>query len=186
MAEADAGEGGGGLRPITAIDKAFWYLAAALMLAMTGVMLYVVTARYWFNRPPIWSEDVPRIIFIWMTFLTLGLAIKLGLNIRVTTFTDMMPRRVRLGIECVSHAMVLAMLAVLFVQCWPIVELASRMPLISLGISNATIKAPLMVGCVIAAVYQARLLVAAVRGFGDPAAAVARPDAGGTHGAGLG
>ena len=67
------------------------------MLAMTGVMLYAVTARYWFNRPPIWGEDVPRIIFVWMTFLTIGLAIKLGLNIRVTSVVAMLPRRARLG-----------------------------------------------------------------------------------------
>ena len=186
MEEAGSVEDSGGFRPVTAIDRAFWFLAAGLMLAMTGVMLYAVTARYWFNRPPIWGEDVPRIIFVWMTFLTLGLAIKLGLNIRVTTFTDMMPRRVRLGVEIVMHLMVLAMIAVLFVQCWPIVELASRMPLISLGISNAWIKAPLMVGCAIASVYQARLLLVAVRAFADPAVDPDRPDSGGAHGAGLG
>jgi TRAP-type C4-dicarboxylate transport system permease small subunit len=179
-------EEGGGLRPVTPIDKAFWHLAAALMLAMTGVMLYAVTARYWFNRPPIWGEDVPRIIFVWMTFLTIGLAIKLGLNIRVTSVLALMPRRVRLVVEIVMHVLVLAMLAVLFVECWPLVELAMRMPLISLGISNAWIKAPLMVGCAIAAVYQARLLLAAVVALRRPDDGDDRADLGGARGAGLG
>jgi len=179
-------EQGGGLRPVTPVDKAFWHLAAALMLAMTGVMLYTVTARYWFNRPPIWGEDVPRIIFVWMTFLTIGLAIKVGLNIRVTSVVAMLPRRARLGVEIVMHLLVLAMLAVLFVQCWPLVELASRMPLISLGISNAWIKAPLMVGCAIAAVYQARLLITACLALRRPDDGDDRADLGGAHGAGLG
>ena len=84
------------------------------------------------------------------------------------------------------HLLVLAMLAVLFVQCWPLVELASRMPLISLGISNAWIKAPLMVGCAIAALYQSRLLITACLALRRPDGGDDRADLGGAHGAGLG
>ena len=76
------------MQPKTPIDRIFWNVGALMMLAMTGVMVYVVGARYFFDKPPLWSEDVPRTIFIWMVFLTLGLAIKLGLNIRVTTLVS--------------------------------------------------------------------------------------------------
>jgi len=147
---------GGGMQPRTLIDRIFWYAGAGLMLAMTGVMMYVVTARYFFNRPPLWSEDVPRTIFVWMVFVTLGLAIKLGLNIRVTTLLDVMPRTLRLSIESAMHVLVLAMIAVLLWFTVPILRLKAEAHMLSTGWSEAVLVVPMLGGLVLALVYQLR------------------------------
>jgi TRAP-type C4-dicarboxylate transport system permease small subunit len=137
---------------------------------MTVTMLYVVTARYFFNRPPLWSEDVPRTLFVWMVFATLGLAIKLGLNIRVTSLTDAMPRGLRLANEALMHVLVLAMIAVLVWYTVPLLRLKWGTTMLSTGWSEAVLVLPMVGGLCIAAVYQARRLLAvlrALRGGGD-------------------
>ncbi|MBL8698331.1 MAG: TRAP transporter small permease [Alphaproteobacteria bacterium] len=155
----------GGLRPKTLIDHVFWYLAAGLMLVMTGAMLYAVVARYFFNRPPIWSEDVPRTLFVWMVMLVLGFAIKLGLNIRVTTFTDMLPRGLRLAVESSMHILVLGMIALLFWQTLPILELKATQRMLSTGWAESILVWPILIGCVLAFLYQARQFADVVQAF---------------------
>lgn len=162
----------GGLRPKTLIDRIFWYLAAGLMLVMTGVMLYAVVARYFFNRPPIWSEDVPRTLFVWMVMLVLGLAIKMGLNIRVTTFIDMMPRRLRLAVETAMHVLVLGMIVTLFWQTLPILELKATQRMLSTGWAESVLVWPILIGCVLAFIYQLGqfgVVLRAIRTGKDPA-----------------
>jgi len=157
-------------RAVQAIERATYYLGALLMLAMTGTMVYAVTMRYFFNRPPMWSEDVPRIIFIWMVFLVAGLAIKRGLNIRCTYFVDPLPRRMRLIIELCMHAIVLAMIVVLFWQSFPVVRLSLLGTMLSTGWSNAVATIPLPIGCVIIFIYQAARAwrtIEALRGGGE-------------------
>ncbi|MFM8990429.1 MAG: TRAP transporter small permease [Alphaproteobacteria bacterium] len=150
------------MQPRTLIDRIFWHAGALMMLAMTGIMVYVVTARYFFDRPPLWSEDVPRTIFIWMVFLTLGLAIKLGLNIRVTTLTDAMPLRWRYATETCMHACVLAMLGVLLWFTVPLLRLKYSATMLSTGWSEIVLVLPMFLGFVLAAIYQARKLARVV------------------------
>lgn len=147
---------GGGMQPRSLLDRIFWYAGAALMLGMTGVMIYVVTARYFFNRPPLWSEDVPRTIFVWMVFVTLGLAIKLGLNIRVTTLLSIMPRTLRLSIEIAMHVLVVAMLLLLLWFTVPILQLKASARMLSTGWSEAMLVAPMLGGLALALLYQLR------------------------------
>lgn len=147
------------MTPKTLLDRLFWYAGAVLMLAMSGVMLYVVTARYFFNKPPLWSEDVPRTIFVWMVFVTLGLAIKLGLNIRFTSLTDLMPRHVRYTIELVMNLLVLAMIVVLIWFTVPILRLKAMATMLSTGWSEAVLVVPMILGLGLAFVYQARQML---------------------------
>jgi TRAP-type C4-dicarboxylate transport system permease small subunit len=37
------------------------------MLALTGVILYAVVLRCFFNAAPSWSEEVPRVVFLWVS-----------------------------------------------------------------------------------------------------------------------
>jgi TRAP-type C4-dicarboxylate transport system permease small subunit len=136
------------------IEKLMYYAAAVLLLAITAVMLYAVAMRYYFNRPPIWSEEVPRMLFVWMVFIGAGIAIKQGLNVRVEYFVNMMPPALRRWVETVMHALALGLIAVLFFYSFPVVELSLGGRLLSTGWSNAVFTIPLPIGCVIMFCYQ--------------------------------
>ncbi len=150
-------------QPRTLIEKIQFYAAGLALLAITGVMLYTVMMRYFFSRAPLWGEDVPRVIFVWLTLLSAGVAIRLGLNIRVTSFVDRMPPELRRWTEVTMHLIVLAMLAVFFWFSFPIIELGLGGTMLSTGWSEAVLSLPLPIGAAIMFVYQALRLAEAWR-----------------------
>jgi len=56
-----------------------WVLAALLALLCLVVLTGVVT-RYAFNQPVIWSEEVARYFFIWISFVGAGVGVKHAAN----------------------------------------------------------------------------------------------------------
>ena len=150
-------------QPRTLVEKIQFYAAGIALLAITAVMLYTVTMRYFFSRAQLWGEDVPRVIFVWLTLLSAGVAIRLGLNIRVTSFVDRMPAELRRWTEVSMHAIVLAMLAVFFWFSFPIIELGLGGTMLSTGWSEAVLSLPLPVGAAIMFCYQSLRLVEAWR-----------------------
>ncbi|WP_431284362.1 TRAP transporter small permease [Humitalea sp. 24SJ18S-53] len=53
-------------------------LIGLLVLAMTGVTLAQVVARYGFGDPLIWSEEAARYLFVWVTMIGAALAMQQG------------------------------------------------------------------------------------------------------------
>jgi TRAP-type C4-dicarboxylate transport system permease small subunit len=136
----------------------FWYAAAPFIMTLAGTMFYSVIMRYFFHAPPFWSEEVLRTLFLWSVTLSAGLAIKRGMNVRVSFFVDLLHPETRRKVMLVNHALAITMLAVLVIYSFPIVELAARGHLIATGWNRAVTRIPLPIGCTIMLGYQAVLL----------------------------
>ena len=150
-------------QPETIIDKALFYLGAAGMLGLFAAVLYTVAARYLFNRPPLWSVDVPNLIFVWLVFGAAGLTTKLGPQIRVVFFVDRLRPAVSRAVLVISHCAVLVMLATFMIYSQPIIELSSSVVMLSTGWSGSVFFYALPVGCVIMGYYQILALIHLVR-----------------------
>lgn len=134
------------------------------MLGLFGTVLYTVAARYLFNRPPLWSVDVPNLIFIWLVFCVVGLTAKLGPEIRVVFFVRKMPRALDRAIQIAAHCAVLVMLAFFMIYSRPIIELSADSVMLSTGWPGSVFFYALPVGCVIMGYYQLLALHRIVRG----------------------
>lgn len=150
--------------PRTVIEKIQYYAAGLTLIAMTAIMLYVVVMRYVFSRPVLWGEEVPRIIFIWMTFLFAGIAIRLNLNIAVVAVINKVPPEPRRIIQSVMHVFVLILLGIMIWYSLPIVRLGLLGTMLSTGWSNAVFSLPIPIGCAIMFYYQTMRLVDLWRG----------------------
>jgi TRAP-type C4-dicarboxylate transport system permease small subunit len=140
------------------IDVVFSFLSGALMIAITAILLYCVLMRYWFNKPPIWSEDVPRVLFVWMTYLAAVVATRRDTNIKVTFIVDKFPRPVQLAIDIVMTAIVVVMMLVLAWYSWPVIELNLAGTMLSTGWNESVFYLPLPASCLLMAMYQAKRL----------------------------
>ena len=145
--------------PRTLVERIQYYGAGLALLAMTAIMMYVVTMRYAFDRPPLWGEEVPRIIFIWLTFLSAGIAIRLNLNIAVVAVINKVPPEPRRLIRTVMHLLVLTLLVIMIWYSIPIVRLGLSGRMLSTGWSNAVFSLPIPIGCAIMLYYQTLRLV---------------------------
>ena len=68
------------------LDKSVDLFAFFLVLAMTCVVFVQITNRYFFGIPLSWTEEVARMIFIWMVFTGAYLALKLKAHISIESF----------------------------------------------------------------------------------------------------
>lgn len=142
-----------------ALELAIYYASALLMLALTFVILYAVVARYFFNAAPSWSEEVPRVLFLWVTYLAIAVAVKRGQSLRVTILLDKLPPLARLALEMFMHASIFVMLAFLFWHNIPVIELNRGSRMLATQWSDAVRYWPLSVGCVLIGLYQLRLVL---------------------------
>lgn len=148
-----------------AIELVLYYASALLLLAITAIVLYVVAMRYLFAQSPIWGEDVPRILFIWMTYIGIAVATKRGQNLRVTFILEKIPPLPRLVLELAMHAVVIAMIAAIAWASRPVIELNLGMRMLSTGWSQAVSYIPFTLAAVLMIVYTLQLMRRSVRDY---------------------
>ena len=152
-------EGGWLHRLDKAIETILSYAAGLLLVAIAGMVFYSVVMRYVFNEPPLWADEAPRALSLWMVFIGVAVATKRGRNIRVTHFIDMMAPRPRVYFETFMHILVLIMLAALLWLNIPILQLQSGGKMLTTGWSYWWVYAPVSVGAALMLLYQSRLMI---------------------------
>lgn len=103
---------------------------ALLLAAMFAMVLGNVVLRYGFNSGIVVSEELSRVLFVWLTFLGAVATFRERMHVGVDTLTLALPRAGRLACRILSDAIILACCAVLFQGAW-----------MQAGI-NATMRAP--------------------------------------------
>ncbi len=145
-----------------ALEQLIYYLSALLMLALSAVILYAVVARYFFNASPAWSDEVPRVIFLWITYLAIALAVRRGQSLRITFLLKRLPPLGRMVVEMVMHLAIFVMLAFLVWHNIPVIELGRQTKMLATQWPDATRFWPLTVGCVLIGLYQLRLALGTI------------------------
>lgn len=79
-------------------------LTAALVVAEVGVLSAGVIARYVFNRPLIWSDELASALFLWLAMLGSVIALGRGEHMRLTAVVSMLPARLRPWLEAFGLA----------------------------------------------------------------------------------
>jgi TRAP-type transport system small permease protein len=142
-----------------ALELAIYYASALLMLVLTGVILYAVIARYFFNAAPMWSEEVPRVIFLWVTYVAIAVAVRRGQSLRITFLLERLAPRLRMLVEMSMHASIFVMLAFLVWHNMPVIQLNAQTKMLATQWPDAARFWPLSVGCVLIGLYQVRLVL---------------------------
>src|ERR1700726_794694 len=138
-------------------------VAALLVVAEIIVLFSGVSARYFLQKPLIWSDEVAGILFLWLAMLGAVTAFQRGEHMRMTAIVGMAGPRKRAFFDVLSIAAPLAFLALVL---QPAFEFASDEAFVStpaLDISSLWRAAALPVG------LGLMLLVALLRlfSFGD-------------------
>ncbi|WP_367198534.1 TRAP transporter small permease [Amorphus sp. 3PC139-8] len=116
--------------------KAGALLCAVILSLFTGLVLYSVTMRYLFNAPPMWGEELPKLLFIWLIFIGAGFAYFAGFNIRMTAIIDRVPTKPRRVIELAMHLMTVGILLMILWYSVPIIKLTSGTISYATGLSD--------------------------------------------------
>lgn len=74
---------------LTWLDTALCWLTIAALMTLTLSLIYQVIARYAFDRPTTWSEEVAVSLFVWVSMLAVPLGFRRGEHLAI----DILSRR---------------------------------------------------------------------------------------------
>lgn len=111
-------------RVANAIDRLARAFGAAGIAVFACMIVYVVICRYVFSFTPRWSEEIPRLLLIWVTFVGAVSAFIRGTHL-CAGLTDLMvaPGRFRRVLSALAHLATFLFLAVVFWSGWKITVL---------------------------------------------------------------
>jgi TRAP-type C4-dicarboxylate transport system permease small subunit len=89
------------------------WLLIALSATISIVVFLQVLFRYVLSQPLFWSEELPRYLLIWTTFLAAALAQKHRAHINITLAVTLLPPTMQRWLRIVVDAAILAFLGIL-------------------------------------------------------------------------
>ena len=106
----------------TAFDRVLGWITTVVkwvMVSMACVIFFITTVtvfmRYVLNIVPSWSEEIPRYLLVWITYLGAGLAIKYKEHISLDIFFNLMPLRARQVGHLILNGLVAIVAAIMIV-----------------------------------------------------------------------
>lgn len=143
-----------------------------LFAVLCIVVFGEVVARYLFNHPFFWSDEVTVYAFTWVAFLGSALALRDNRHIGISFFVEKLPRGAQGVLGILADAIVLAFLGLFLVQSVKFCRMNHTVTSISLQIPLSFVSASLVVMNVLMIWYTLEPLVGKVRRLhsGTPAA----------------
>lgn len=139
---AGSGEGGARARvrgAILALDRlttgAAAILASLALATAVGAGAWQVVARFATNTPSIWSEALVRTALIWVAFLGVAVALRLGALVSIDVARRLTGGALRRALEAASLAAVLSTMGVMFWFGWMMAERVKFQEMAGLEIS---------------------------------------------------
>ena len=109
---------------------------AAMAVVMIASLCLEVFYRFVLRHSLFWSEEVALLLFTWIVLLLGSVGVREGFHVRVSLFTDMLPRTARLALErLILAGLILFGLAMAYagwdmvLRNWDQVAPATRYPL---------------------------------------------------------
>lgn len=125
------------------------FVAAALVVAEVCLLGWGTTARYVFNDPLTWSDELATLMFVWLSMLGAVVALRRGQHMRLTAFIRSLSPRRRAQIDSLGLMLICTALVVMLAPTWEHVVMHSDSVTPVLGINEAWREAALFVGIVL-------------------------------------
>lgn len=120
--------------------------ALAVILSLT---LAQVILRYFFDSPLLWSEELSRLLVVWMTFIGAAAVCWQGRHLSVDVFVVLLPERVRKFIRLINQFLALGFLTILTWKSFRIVKLENFQEMSILPLPAGTVRLAATVGAIL-------------------------------------
>ena len=128
---------------LTVADRALHWSVAALVVAQASVVGLQVVARHVLRQPFPWTEEVARLLLVWLMCIGGISALRHGQHPRVTALVRLLSDSRRAAVDRGVRLVLLAFLIWLVVPAWRLTVASAGERLPASGLSGATISAVL-------------------------------------------
>lgn len=91
------------------LDKLLIATALSMLAGMILVILYQVFSRQILSTTPAWSEELSRVLFVWVAFLGIAYGFKEKLHIGVGLIVDMLPESIQTICDILAKITIIAL-----------------------------------------------------------------------------
>ena len=129
------------------------FVAAALVAAEIAILFSGVVARYVFDAPLVWSDELASMLFLWLAMLGAVIALRRDEHMRMTAAVGALPARARALLDAFATGSALAFLILI---AWPAYDYArEQVPILTpaLQFTDAARTAALPAGVVLMAAF---------------------------------
>jgi len=118
------------------IDNIEEIITVPLMAILLVVLTWQIGTRWLLNDPSLWSEELARVLFMYMSLIGCALAIKSGSHVKITFFSDKLPEKVRFALALTLELAVLVSIFAIIYLGYQHVQRTAFFELITLEISS--------------------------------------------------
>lgn len=122
------------------------WLTGAMFVAIVALTAAQVVFRYALDQPLVWSEELSKLLLVWLVFLGAAAVAFDGRHLDVDVVFRAVPPSVRRGLRAFNLAAALFFLAALVWYSLDVIEMESFSALGALDISAAWVRVPAAVG----------------------------------------
>jgi TRAP-type transport system small permease protein len=139
-----------------------WMLIVLSTLIFVVVFLQVMF-RYLLRQPLFWSEELPRYLLIWMSFLAAAVAQKQDAHINITLCLAPLSARTRRLLKILTDAVILAFLWILVYSGGLVTSITAHHRSTALQLPMGLVYAALPVGAILMSLYLVLQIADGVR-----------------------
>jgi TRAP-type transport system small permease protein len=150
----------------TFIRRVTWLIERLLMILSGAIALVVflqVVFRYLLHQPLFWSEELPRYLLIWMSFLAAALAQKDDAHINIALGLSRLSVRARQVVRIITDLVILGFLGTLVYSGGLVVSITAHHRSTALQLPMGVVYAALPVSALLMMLYLALQIADGVR-----------------------
>ncbi|HCL78884.1 MAG TPA: TRAP transporter small permease [Synergistaceae bacterium] len=116
-----------GIRSVVTAGNYFLGYVSGLGILLMGLILcYEVVARFLFNAPTIWVQEVAVYLFMWTMLAGASYTLMLGKHVRIDLVFDRLPPKVQRAFDIVSSIIGMAFCGLVSVQAYDMIAASIR------------------------------------------------------------
>lgn len=125
---------------------------------MVVVIIVQVFSRQFFSYTPSWSEELSRLLLVWITFLGIAYGVKAKLHIALGLFVNMFPKSVQHIFDYLSKLLLIGFGAMMVYYGYHFIVLMGGSTMPGTGLKSSYLYASIPVGGLFIIFYGVELL----------------------------
>lgn len=154
-----------GNRKLVTYRRCLEVLAVTLVFILVAVTTYQVFGRYILNKTPVWSEELAKIILVWLTFLGAAIAFGKGTHLKIDLLEKILSRRVSLIFNLIVDILIIFFLAIMCIYCYEFMVQISGRTTPAMRIPSSVSYLGLFIGFIASLPFLASSIVHSLRGL---------------------
>jgi TRAP-type C4-dicarboxylate transport system permease small subunit len=150
---------------LTAMESALKVICIGLLGIIVVCLFYAVVMRYLFHKPPAWSMELSRFLFLWMVIFSAVLVTREQKHIQINFVVERMPTTVRFLWSNFLRILMIGFCWVMIQQGIAIFPMVSEASTPTLGVSVGWLYLSIPVGGILLSLFILEAIIVSVVEF---------------------